>query len=78
MVAVGSGYLTNSVLSLYIAHDWSASSVLLYCLQIFIDGFSKTKTIETKSSIFDLVTEYDKKVEQMLIEEISKKFPSHK
>lgn len=55
-----------------------ASPVLLYCLQVFTDGFSKTKTIETKSSMFDLVTEYDKKVEQMLIEEISNKFPSHK
>ncbi|RZC43180.1 Inositol P domain containing protein [Asbolus verrucosus] len=39
---------------------------------------AKDIEIETKEEIYDLVTIYDRKVEEVLIEEIKKKFPSHK
>lgn len=50
----------------------------ILCFQVFIEGFYKTKTVSTKSSIFDLVTEYDKKIEELLIKDISRNFPTHK
>lgn len=33
---------------------------------------------EVKSDIYDLVTEYDRKVEDILIETIKQKYPNHK
>ena len=34
--------------------------------------------IETKSGDWDLVTEFDRKVEQILISGLAKEFPNHK
>ncbi|PSN30886.1 Inositol monophosphatase 2 [Blattella germanica] len=38
----------------------------------------KTKNVDTKLGSWDLVTQYDRRVEKVLVAEISKKFPSHK
>lgn len=47
--------------------------------KLVIDGFNKaTKNIETKSGSWDLVTEYDKLVEELLITGILAKYPDHK
>lgn len=43
------------------------------------DGFEKmSKTVHTKSGSWDLVTEYDSKVEQLLINGITDKYPNHR
>lgn len=43
------------------------------------EGFTKvTKSVDFKTSSFDLVTEYDRRCEELLIQGISKKYPSHK
>lgn len=42
------------------------------------EGFLKTKSIEYKSSNFDLVTEYDRRCEELLIQGIRNKYPDHK
>uniref|UniRef100_T1IJ34 Inositol-1-monophosphatase n=1 Tax=Strigamia maritima TaxID=126957 RepID=T1IJ34_STRMM len=39
---------------------------------------AETKEIHTKSTPIDLVTEYDRKVEEFLFNELRKKFPHHK
>ncbi|KAG9509531.1 Inositol monophosphatase 1, partial [Fragariocoptes setiger] len=41
-------------------------------------GVTSSKSIETKQSYADLVTETDKGVESFLFEELRKRFPSHK
>nr|CAD7586125.1 unnamed protein product [Timema genevievae] len=43
-----------------------------------LEGFHGTKTVTTKSSQWDLVTEFDKKVEKILTEGFYKAYPSHK
>jgi fructose-1,6-bisphosphatase/inositol monophosphatase family enzyme len=47
-------------------------------LQIIQEGIEKAKNVDTKLGSWDLVTEYDRRVEIVLITEISRKFPSHK
>jgi fructose-1,6-bisphosphatase/inositol monophosphatase family enzyme len=47
-------------------------------LQIIQEGIEKTKNIDTKLGSWDLVTQYDRRVEKVLMTEISRKFPSHK
>ena len=42
-----------------------------------LEGFSRVKNIETKSSVADLVTQYDVGVEDFLKSEILKQFPGH-
>ncbi|CAF1390979.1 unnamed protein product [Adineta steineri] len=42
------------------------------------EGFSITKRVETKSGAADLVTEYDQRVEEILIKNLQEKFPTHK
>lgn len=37
-----------------------------------------TKRIETKDGAADLVTEYDQRVEEILIKQLKEKFPTHK
>ena len=37
-----------------------------------------TKRIETKSNTVDLVTEYDQRIEEILIKQLREKFPTHK
>uniref|UniRef100_A0A146KPM6 Inositol-1-monophosphatase n=2 Tax=Lygus hesperus TaxID=30085 RepID=A0A146KPM6_LYGHE len=46
--------------------------------EIVMKGFQGIKTVEEKSSSYDLVTEFDKKTEVYLIETLSKAFPDHK
>lgn len=42
------------------------------------EGFEElTKKVYTKSGTWDLVTEYDKRVEQLLISGITNKYPNH-
>lgn len=42
------------------------------------EGFEElSKTVATKSGSWDLVTEYDAKVEQLLMNCISDKYPDH-
>jgi len=45
---------------------------------VVIEGFSITKRIETKAGAADLVTEYDQRVEEILIKSLQEKFPTHK
>ncbi len=40
-------------------------------------GFSASKTVNEKSSAMDIVTEYDTRVEDLLIDEIKKSYPDH-
>ncbi|CAF3892682.1 unnamed protein product, partial [Rotaria sp. Silwood1] len=42
------------------------------------EGFSITKHVETKGSAADLVTEFDQRVEEILIKKLQEKFPTHK
>ncbi|KAH0564534.1 inositol monophosphatase 1-like [Cotesia glomerata] len=46
--------------------------------KIIRDAIQGGKNIETKAGDWDLVTEYDKKVEQILIDGLVKEFPTHK
>ncbi|KAI5699528.1 hypothetical protein M8J75_004334 [Diaphorina citri] len=46
--------------------------------EIVVEGFNSIKNIETKTTSWDLVTEYDKKVEKTLISRIQNHFPTHK
>lgn len=46
--------------------------------QVVREAIKKQKTIETKSCSVDLVTESDKAVEKLLIDGLTKAFPSHK
>jgi len=49
-----------------------------YYFQVIRDAFQGSKNIETKAGDWDLVTQYDKKVEAILIDNLAKKFPTHK
>lgn len=42
------------------------------------EGFYGTKTVEQKAGPWDLVTDYDKKVEAFIIDSIKAKYPDHK
>ncbi|XP_031828677.1 inositol monophosphatase 1-like [Nomia melanderi] len=46
--------------------------------KIIRDAIQGSKKIETKAGDWDLVTQYDKKVEDILINSIAKEFPKHK
>lgn len=46
--------------------------------EIVLEGFDAVKNIQTKATSWDLVTEYDKKVETVLISQIQDLFPDHK
>lgn len=46
--------------------------------KVLTEGYHTPKNIETKLTSWDLVTEYDKRIEKILIESISAAFPSHK
>ena len=45
--------------------------------QVALEGYSKEKHVEMKGSSADLVTETDKKVEDMIRAYLKEKFPSH-
>jgi fructose-1,6-bisphosphatase/inositol monophosphatase family enzyme len=55
-----------------------AMIILHFHLQIIKDGIARTKNVNTKLGSWDLVTQYDKWVEEVLVTRISEKFPSHK
>lgn len=46
--------------------------------EIIEDAIQGSKNIETKAGDWDLVTQYDKKVEEIVINSLAKKFPKHK
>lgn len=46
--------------------------------QVALDGYNKEKHVELKGSSADLVTETDKKVEDMIRAYLKEKFPSHR
>jgi fructose-1,6-bisphosphatase/inositol monophosphatase family enzyme len=52
--------------------------ILHFNWQIIKEGIARTKNVDTKLGSWDLVTQYDRTVEKVLVAEISKKFPSHK
>ncbi len=49
-----------------------------FFLQVVNEGFSVTKRVETKAGAADLVTEFDQRVEEILIKKLQEKFPKHK
>lgn len=50
----------------------------IFTFQIIKSRINQRKTIETKSSSIDFVTETDQEVEKLLIEGIKQKYPDHK
>ncbi|XP_012261338.1 inositol monophosphatase 1-like [Athalia rosae] len=46
--------------------------------KVIRDAIQGGKTIETKAGDWDLVTQYDRKVEEILIDGLAKEFPTHK
>ncbi|XP_043275788.1 inositol monophosphatase 1-like [Venturia canescens] len=46
--------------------------------KIIREAFRGMKNVETKAGDWDLVTQYDRKVEQVLIAGLAKEFPNHK
>lgn len=47
--------------------------------ELAMEGFNlATKKVDTKQGTWDLVTHYDKAVEDLLIEGIRKEYPTHK
>lgn len=46
--------------------------------EVMKEGFYTKLNVETKNGSWDVVTEYDRKVEDFLIKNISEKYPSHK
>ncbi|XP_003702625.1 inositol monophosphatase 1 isoform X1 [Megachile rotundata] len=46
--------------------------------KVIRDAIQGCKNIETKAGDWDLVTQYDKKVEEILLNNLSKQFPKHK
>lgn len=46
--------------------------------EVMKEGFNSDLNIEIKDQSWDVVTEYDRRIENYLIENISKKYPNHK
>ncbi|KAL6264733.1 hypothetical protein P5V15_004831 [Pogonomyrmex californicus] len=46
--------------------------------KVIHDAFQGSKKVETKAGDWDLVTQYDRKVEAILIDNLAKRFPTHK
>ncbi|KYN30529.1 Inositol monophosphatase 2 [Trachymyrmex septentrionalis] len=55
-----------------------AEELVLYAGKIIEDGINSRKNIKSKGIDWDLVTEYDRKIEDKLIKQLSIQFPSHK
>lgn len=54
-------------------------NLILKCGTIMNEGFlSKQTKFKTKSAFYDIVSEYDKKIEDIIINGISEEYPSHK
>ncbi|CAL7949373.1 unnamed protein product [Xylocopa violacea] len=54
-----------------------AKELTLKAGEIFICGFEGPKNVETKDHEWDLVTDYDRKIENLLIKGLKEKFPDH-
>ncbi|XP_017760466.1 PREDICTED: inositol monophosphatase 2-like [Eufriesea mexicana] len=54
-----------------------AKELALKAGEIFKCGFEGQKIVESKEHIWDLVTDYDKKIEDALIQNLKTKFPDH-
>lgn len=50
---------------------------VLHFPQIFKYGFEGQKIIQFKNHELDLVTDYDKKIENLYIQNLKEKFPDH-
>ncbi|KAK7868561.1 hypothetical protein R5R35_009458 [Gryllus longicercus] len=46
--------------------------------ELMLKGFYAVKKVDTKTASYDVVTEYDKKTENLIISELKKAFPSHR
>ncbi|XP_043475395.1 inositol-phosphate phosphatase-like [Leptopilina heterotoma] len=55
-----------------------AKELTLKAGEVIKTAFNTEKSFQLKTRINDLITEYDKRVEDILIGELSKKFPNHK
>ncbi|KAL7015725.1 hypothetical protein ACKWTF_016630 [Chironomus riparius] len=53
-------------------------NLIRQCGDIFLDGFKDCGKVENKGSHYDLVTVYDRKIENVLINGIKEKYPNHK
>ncbi|XP_024944906.1 inositol monophosphatase 2 [Cephus cinctus] len=54
-----------------------AKELTLEAGKIMSSAYGRKKNVETKSSEWDLVTEYDRRVEDMLIRRLRQEFPEH-
>ncbi|XP_078040019.1 uncharacterized protein LOC144471638 [Augochlora pura] len=54
-----------------------AKELTLKAGELFKCGFESEKNVKTKKNEWDLVTEYDKKIEDLLITQLKEKFPDH-
>ena len=52
--------------------------LFLYIFQVVREAFFKDKSLQTKSSFADLVTEIDQAVEKQIINSFKEKYPTHK
>ena len=59
---------------------YRASSVASLCssLQVAHEAVHKEKCVQSKQCSVDLVTETDKKVEDLIMSTLKKEFPNHK
>lgn len=55
-----------------------AEELVLNAGEVIESSIDKKKTTQCKSIDWDLVTEYDRKIEDVLIKELSQRFPTHK
>ncbi|XP_011630541.2 inositol monophosphatase 2-like [Pogonomyrmex barbatus] len=55
-----------------------AEELVLHAGKIIEDGIGSKKDVKSKEVDWDLVTEYDRKIEDKLIKQLSIQFPSHK
>ncbi|XP_012228773.1 inositol monophosphatase 1-like [Linepithema humile] len=55
-----------------------AEELVLYAGKVIEDGINTKKSTKIKGIDWDLVTEYDRKIEDKLIKQLSAQFPSHK
>ncbi|KAK2580890.1 hypothetical protein KPH14_005960 [Odynerus spinipes] len=55
-----------------------AEELVLNAGKVIENSINKKKTTQCKSIDWDLVTEYDRKIEDVLIKKLSERFPSHK
>lgn len=51
--------------------------LVLRCGEEVANGIKNVGKVRTKTDFFDVVTEYDEKVESILIDSIKEKYPMH-